>query len=300
MKARDGAGSRCSGKEEFGWPAPRFCAPSARATAFARPGPVEGEFIARRPAYLYQVLSLRTNGTQGEGRLLGMLGPPVIPDRLECRAIDGGRKAALLAEASLLSAAFALGTNPVAVKYAVGEVPALPFVAFRFAMAGLLLLVLLRLLGQWEPVGKGDLLRLAALGIVGVGLNNVLFTFGVGVTSASNTALIYATPPLWGMLLGFLLGTESPRARGVVGVAVALLGVGVVVYGGLRTGGGGLKGDLLVSGAAMLGLLHGVLGPPPAPLPTGHGGGLDHDGGGRASPSCRSPRRACSGRGGRR
>ncbi len=165
--------------------------------------------------------------------------------------MDGSRKVAILPEASLLSAAFALGTNPVAVKYAVGEVPALPFVAFRFAVSGLLLLALLRLLGRWEPVGKGDLLRLAALGVVGVGLNNVLFTFGVGVTSASNTALIYATPPLWGMLLGFLLGTERPRARGVVGVAIALLGVGVVVYGGLETGGGALRGDLLVSGAAV-------------------------------------------------
>ena len=165
--------------------------------------------------------------------------------------MDGGRKAAILSEVSLLSAVFALGTNPVAVKYAVGEVPALPFVAFRFAVSGLLLLTLLRLLGRWEPLGKGDLLRLAALGIVGVGLNNVLFTFGVGTTTASNTALIYATPPLWGMLLGFLIGTESPRARGVLGVAVALVGVGVVVYGGLRTGGGGLRGDLLVSGAAV-------------------------------------------------
>ena len=165
--------------------------------------------------------------------------------------MDRGRKAALLSEASLLSAVFALGTNPVAVKYAVGEVPALPFVAFRFALAGLLLLVILRLLGRWEPLGRRDLASMAALGIVGVGLNNVLFTFGVGTTSASNTALIYATPPLWGMLLGFLLGTESPRVRGVLGVAIALLGVGVVVYGGLRTGGGDLMGDGLVSGAAV-------------------------------------------------
>ena len=165
--------------------------------------------------------------------------------------MDGGRKAALLSEVSLLSAVFALGSNPVAVKYAVAEGPARPRGAFPFAVAGLLLLALLRLLGRWEPLGKGDLLRLAVLGIVGVGLNNVLFTFGVGTTTASNTALIYATPPLWGMLLGFLLGTERPRVRGVLGVAVALLGVGVVVSGGLRAGGGGLVGDLLVSGAAV-------------------------------------------------
>ena len=37
----------------------------------------------------------------------------------------------------------------------------------------------------------------------------------------------------------------------MLGVAVALVGVGAVVYGGLRTGGGSLVGDLLVSGAAV-------------------------------------------------
>ncbi len=214
--------------------------------------------------------------------------------------MDGGTKAALFAEVSLLSAVFALGTNPVAVKYAVGEVPALPFVAFRFTLAGLLLLFILRLLGRWEPLGKGDLLRLAALGIVGVGLNNVLFTFGVGTTTASNTALIYATPPLWGMLLGFLLGTERPRVRGVLGVAVALIGVGVVVSGGLQTDGGGLQGDLLVSrvlpsaGApTRLSRRYSCAVTRRRRWPPGRWRR-------QASPSCRLPRRACSGRGGRR
>jgi drug/metabolite transporter (DMT)-like permease len=50
-------------------------------------------------------------------------------------------------EASLLLAVLLLGTNPVAVKVAVSEVPALPFVAMRFTLAGLLLLVVVLLLG---------------------------------------------------------------------------------------------------------------------------------------------------------
>jgi drug/metabolite transporter (DMT)-like permease len=156
----------------------------------------------------------------------------------------------LLSEASLISAALALGSNPVAVKYAVGDIEPLPFVALRFTLAGLAVLAVLRFL---EPesvsLGRKDLLPMAGLGIVGVGLNNVLFTFGVDLTSASNTALIYATPPLWGMVLGFVLGTEQPRVRGILGVLLAMLGVGVIVYGGL--GGGSLTGDLLVAGAAV-------------------------------------------------
>ena len=51
------------------------------------------------------------------------------------------------------------------------------------------------------------------------------------------------------MLLGFALGLEAPRLRGILGVLLAMLGVGIIVYGGL--GGGSLPGDLLVSGAAL-------------------------------------------------
>src|SRR5215208_3660759 len=161
-----------------------------------------------------------------------------------------GRKdrAAALLEASLLLAVLFLGTNPVAVKVAVAEFPPLPFVAMRFTLAGLLLLALVALLeqGNGRP-GRRDLLSLAGVGLVGVGANNVAFTHGVSMTTASDTALIYAAVPIWGILLGLALGLERPTRWGVVGVALAFLGVGVVVYGGL--GGGGstsLEGDLLV------------------------------------------------------
>jgi drug/metabolite transporter (DMT)-like permease len=63
-----------------------------------------------------------------------------------------GRKdrAATLVEASLLLAVLFLGTNPVAVKVAVTELPPLPFVATRFILAGLLLLALVTLLEPAE------------------------------------------------------------------------------------------------------------------------------------------------------
>jgi len=60
---------------------------------------------------------------------------------------DKGR-AAILTEASLLMAVFFLGTNPVAVKLAVLDIPPLPFVAIRFLLAGLLLLPIALLLCQ--------------------------------------------------------------------------------------------------------------------------------------------------------
>jgi drug/metabolite transporter (DMT)-like permease len=159
-----------------------------------------------------------------------------------------GRKdrAATLVEASLLLAVLFLGTNPVAVKIAVAEFPPFPFVTMRFTLAGLLLLTLVALLEPRDRrPGRRDLLSLAGVGLVGVGANNVAFTLGVSMTTASETALIYAAVPIWGILLGLALGLERPTPWGIVGVCLAFLGVAVVVYGGLA-GSTSLLGNLLV------------------------------------------------------
>lgn len=166
--------------------------------------------------------------------------------------MDGRKdRAATLVEASLLLAVLFLGTNPVAVKVAVTELPPLPFVATRFTLAGLLLLALVALLEPRDGrPGRRDILSLAGVGLVGVGANNVSFTLGVSMTTASETALIYAAVPIWGILLGLALGLERPTSWGILGVCLAFLGVGVVVHGGL-TGSTSLLGNLLVVAATV-------------------------------------------------
>jgi drug/metabolite transporter (DMT)-like permease len=168
----------------------------------------------------------------------------------ETAAGGEGRKTSPLFEASLLSTAVFLGTNPVAVKYAVGYIPPMPFVTMRFVLAGLVLWALLRFTDPEGRLERKDLWAMAGLGLVGIAMNNMLFTNGVSMTSASNSALVVATAPLWGMLLGFVLGWERPSLKGIVGVGVALLGVAVIVYRGLGASGTSLPGDLLVVGAA--------------------------------------------------
>jgi drug/metabolite transporter (DMT)-like permease len=88
--------------------------------------------------------------------------------------------------------------------------PALPFVAMRFTLAGLLLLNIVLLLGLNRP-GRKEMLSMAGVGVLGVGMNNVAFTVGVSMTTASDTALIYAAVPIWGILLSLALGLERPR-----------------------------------------------------------------------------------------
>ena len=168
----------------------------------------------------------------------------------EAAAGKGGRNTSPLFEASLLLTAVFLGTNPVAVKYAVGYIPPMPFVTLRFVLAGLVLWGILRLFDPKGRLRRNDLGAMAGLGLVGIALNNILVTTGVSMTTASNTALVVATAPLWGMLLAFVLGWERPKPKGIIGVCLALLGVGVIVYRGLGDSGASLQGDLLVMGAA--------------------------------------------------
>jgi drug/metabolite transporter (DMT)-like permease len=92
---------------------------------------------------------------------------------------------------------------------------------------------------------------MAGLGCFGVVVAQTSFTFGVSMTTAANTGLIFATAPVWGLLLGSLLGLESPTWGGMVGVALSILGVAIVFWEGLTGAGGDLGGDLLVLLAAV-------------------------------------------------
>ena len=156
-----------------------------------------------------------------------------------------------LVEVSLLLTVVFFGTNFTAVKVVVESVPPILFAATRFTLAGLLLLPLALLSGPNGRLARRDFLPMLGLGIVGVTLTQTVFTIGVSLTTAANTALVYSTSPVWGMLLGFALGWERPRASGVLGIGLCLAGVGAIVYGGLEFAGTSLIGDALILAAAV-------------------------------------------------
>lgn len=157
----------------------------------------------------------------------------------------------MLTELSLMLAAVFWGTNYAATKYAAEFMPPLLIVAIRFTVGGVLMLCLLRILEPGERLTPRDLLPVAGLGCLGVVIGQTGFTFGVSMTSAANTGLIFATAPVWGLLLGLVLGLERPTWRGILGVGLSILGVGIVFYEGLGAEGTSVVGDLLVLLAAV-------------------------------------------------
>jgi drug/metabolite transporter (DMT)-like permease len=149
-------------------------------------------------------------------------------------------------------AAIFWGANYAATKYAAEFMPPLLVVAFRFTVGGVLMFCLLHTLKPADRISPRDLLPVAALGCLYVAIGQGTFTLGIHLTSAANTGLIFATSPVWGLLLGSVLGLERPTWRGILGVSLSILGVGIVFYEGLSAESAGLAGDLLVLLSAMV------------------------------------------------
>jgi drug/metabolite transporter (DMT)-like permease len=160
-------------------------------------------------------------------------------------------RATILTEVSLILAAVFWGVNYAATKFAALSVAPLSIVAVRFVVAGLIMYAVLHVLEPASRLTRKDVLPMAGLGCLGVAVGQTAFTFGVSLTSAANTGLIFATAPVWGLLFGFVLGLERPTWRGATGVGISILGVGVVFYEGLGVEGPRLGGDLLVLSAAI-------------------------------------------------
>jgi drug/metabolite transporter (DMT)-like permease len=171
-------------------------------------------------------------------------------------------RAAVATEISLVLAATFWGLNFAATKYAAATIPPLMLVALRFTVGGLLLLFVLRTFEPKSRLRPGDLLPMAALGCFGVATAQTGFTFGLSLSSAGSTGLIFATAPVWGLLLGAVLGLERPTWKGAIGVALSIVGVALVLLDGLTSGHASLVGDLLVLVAAFCVGAYAVLSMP--------------------------------------
>jgi len=163
----------------------------------------------------------------------------------------GKDKAGTLTEISLILAAVFWGSNYAATKFAATYLPPLCVVALRFVVGGLLMYGVLRVLEPGNKLRRGDLLPMAALGCLGIAVGQTAFTFGISLTTAANTGLIFATAPVWALMLGLALGLERPTLRGTAGVGLCILGVGIVFHEGLGIEGASVVGDLFVLVAAV-------------------------------------------------
>jgi drug/metabolite transporter (DMT)-like permease len=138
------------------------------------------------------------------------------------------------------------GVNFSVMKLAIAEIPPLPFTAVRFALASLLLWLVLRAVEGPVRLAPEVMRRLVVLGVVGNTLYQLAFILGLAHTTATNSALIVATVPTVVAVMAGARGLERVTKRMWSGIALGTLGVVLVIAAsGIEFSASTLRGDLL-------------------------------------------------------
>ncbi|SCY88677.1 Uncharacterized membrane protein [Microvirga guangxiensis] len=142
--------------------------------------------------------------------------------------------------ASMLLLAVMWGLSIPITKLGLLTLPPLTLTALRFAIAVplLMLLILGRRRLPWRALP-----RVAALGILGIGVGQIAQTFGVAGTSASVGTIISATIPVFVVVFAALRLKQSISGRQKLGLLAAFIGIAVVASGN----GGGASSELQTS-----------------------------------------------------
>ncbi|MFP4136088.1 MAG: DMT family transporter [Candidatus Acetothermia bacterium] len=148
---------------------------------------------------------------------------------------------------------FIWGLNFSLVKWAVSEVPPLPFNVVRYSLASFVILIVLLGKEGWRELTVRDGVKFLILGLLGHTVYQVLFIKGISLTSAGNSSLLVATAPLWTAALGTILDREELGGKGWTGIILGFIGVLIVTLGGgeVSFGSQGIAGDLLTLLAAI-------------------------------------------------
>lgn len=118
---------------------------------------------------------------------------------------------------------------------AAGVVTPLMMVNFRMAGAAILFWIA-SLFTPREHVPKGDLLRLAGAGMLGVLFNQGCYVYGVGFTSPGDASIIATTMPLWVMVLAALILREPITWKKAGGIALGATGALILILSGTSSG----------------------------------------------------------------
>jgi drug/metabolite transporter (DMT)-like permease len=162
---------------------------------------------------------------------------------------EQNRRTTLLATAALLALAACWGSTFFLIKDLLDRVPTLDFLAVRFTIASLALLVVApRAIGRLSPVVRRHAMVLGAL----YGVAQILQTSGLAHTPASISGFVTGLYVVFTPLLAAaILRTRIPPVTWVA-VVLATVGLGVLALNGLSIG----YGELITLSSAVLYALH--------------------------------------------
>lgn len=177
------------------------------------------------------------------------------------------RGTALTVHASLFVTAMLWGGNFSATKFLLGQLRPLDVIFLRLGAAAVFfLLILLMTRRPLIPMRRADVLRLLAIGVIGVTVMNLAMINGQNMVPAALASLIVTSNPIHTAIISRVLIGEPLTRRKLAGIGLAFLGFLIVLlYGsGSRLGfdSSQLKGVLIVAIAPFSWAFYTVLSKP--------------------------------------
>jgi len=127
--------------------------------------------------------------------------------------------------AALLGMLAMWSINYVAGKIALLHMDPLTLVAFRFEVAGAIMLAVYLAQKRRMPMRRGDVWTFTYLSFLGVVVNQGFFTFGLNYTTSSHSAVIVAIDPILILILASVFKIERLTAGKIGGMALAFIGI---------------------------------------------------------------------------
>jgi probable blue pigment (indigoidine) exporter len=172
----------------------------------------------------------------------------------------------LLPDTSLLFVSLAIlwGTSFVAIEVGLHHVPALAFAALRYDLAGVVVLAYAVVAtDRWRPRTRAEFGSVLVPAVFVFGAYPALLYVGETYVSGAVAAVVVSLSPVLTAGFGSALDFEEPlTTTGLVGVALGVLGVGVVVDPTAGTLDGGIVGVALVLAGTACFALGSVLARP--------------------------------------
>ncbi len=167
-----------------------------------------------------------------------------------------------LATAGALLTVLVWGGTPIITKFGAMSVDVLSLSLLRTVAAlplAVLILAVLRCPLPWYGRDRWLILALGVTGLIGF---PVLFTLGVGLTSAGHAAVVAAATPVFAGLLDALVNRRFPPPRWWLGVSVAFVGVVILIAEaiGLNSVDASWQGDLLCASGGLSAAMSFVVG----------------------------------------
>jgi drug/metabolite transporter (DMT)-like permease len=168
-----------------------------------------------------------------------------------------------IAEIAVLGVMVLWAFNFIVVKTAVAVLPPVGFTFLRFAIASTTLLLLLRWREGSIGLPRRDLVAICGLGALGFGVYQILWTTGLTLMPAGDSALIIASTPVLVAILAVIAGSDVLTRAKLVGGLVSFLGVALVIASGAGLSlGDSLAGESITLLAALCWSVYLAFGAP--------------------------------------